>query len=52
MAARRKSRILIADDHRPVRVGLRLALEGTRDLSVVAEAEDGAEALRLALAEW
>lgn len=50
MPSSRKSRILIADDHLPVRVGLKLALEAEADLTVVAEASDGAEALQLALA--
>jgi DNA-binding NarL/FixJ family response regulator len=51
MASRRNIRILVADDHLPVRVGLKLALEAEKDLKVVAEAEDGDEALRRALAE-
>lgn len=46
-----KARILLADDHELVRGGLRLVLESAPDLSVVAEAGDGAEALKLALAE-
>jgi two-component system, NarL family, response regulator LiaR len=41
-------RILIADDHQIVRQGLRLLLKLDRDLEVVGEAEDGAEAVRLA----
>lgn len=41
-------RILIVDDHAVVRQGLRMFLKSDRDLLVVAEAEDGAEALRLA----
>lgn len=51
MASRRNIRILVADDHLPVRVGLKLALEAEDDLKVVAEAEDGDEALQRALAE-
>jgi DNA-binding NarL/FixJ family response regulator len=46
-----KTRILLADDHALVRHGLRLILDREPDLQVVAEAGDGAEAVRLALAE-
>jgi DNA-binding NarL/FixJ family response regulator len=42
-------RILIADDHGVVRGGLRLLLERQADLEVVAEAEDGLEALEQAI---
>ena len=42
-----KTRILIADDHAIVRQGLRLILDGQPDMEVVAEAGDGAEAVRL-----
>lgn len=42
-------RILIADDHTLVRGGLRRILEDEPDFEVVAEAEDGAEAVALAL---
>jgi DNA-binding NarL/FixJ family response regulator len=45
----RRIRILLADDHAVVRRGLRLVLESEPDLEVVAEAGDGAEAVRLAL---
>jgi DNA-binding NarL/FixJ family response regulator len=45
-----KSKLLIADDHALVRRGLRLILDEQPDLEVVAEAGDGAEAVRLALA--
>jgi len=44
-----KARILLADDHLVVRHGLRLILDEQPDLEVVAEAGDGAEAVRLAL---
>jgi DNA-binding NarL/FixJ family response regulator len=44
------ARILIADDHAIVRSGLRKVLDSKPDLEVVAEAEDGAEALEKALA--
>src|SRR3954454_9445219 len=39
------TRILLADDHAVVRRGLRLVLEGEPDLTVIAEAGDGAEAV-------
>jgi DNA-binding NarL/FixJ family response regulator len=42
------TRILLADDHALVRRGVRLILEGEADLTVVAEAGDGAEAVALA----
>ena len=45
------TRILVADDHPIVRSGLRKVLDAEADLEVVAEAEDGAEAVRKALAE-
>ena len=43
-------RILIADDHGIVRGGLRLLLDRQPDMEVVAEAEDGVEAVEQALA--
>lgn len=46
-----KTRILLADDHTLVRDGLRLILDAQPDLEVVAEAGDGLETLRIALAE-
>jgi DNA-binding NarL/FixJ family response regulator len=42
------TRILLADDHALVRRGVRLILEGEPDLTVIAEAGDGAEAVALA----
>ncbi|AWW39071.1 MULTISPECIES: response regulator [Streptomyces] len=39
------TRILLADDHALVRRGVRLILDGEPDLTVVAEADDGAEAV-------
>jgi DNA-binding NarL/FixJ family response regulator len=45
------TRILIADDHSIVRSGLRKILDSKPDLEVVAEAEDGAEAVEKALQE-
>jgi DNA-binding NarL/FixJ family response regulator len=44
------TRILLADDHALVRRGVRLILDNEPDLTVVAEAGDGAEALALARA--
>jgi DNA-binding NarL/FixJ family response regulator len=41
-------RILLADDHQLVRRGVRLILDAEPDLTVVAEAGDGAEALEAA----
>ena len=42
------TRVLIADDHRLVREGLRSLLEGEAGIEVLAEAEDGRTAVRLA----
>jgi two-component system response regulator NreC len=42
-------RILLADDHVVVRQGLKLLLEGQRDMIVVSEASDGASAIQQAL---
>ncbi|WP_031506393.1 response regulator [Streptomyces megasporus] len=42
------TRILLADDHALVRRGVRLILDGEPDLTVVAEAGDGAEAVAAA----
>lgn len=46
-----KTRILLADDHALVRRGVRLILDSEPDLTVVAEAGDGAEAIEMARAE-
>jgi DNA-binding NarL/FixJ family response regulator len=46
-----KTRILLADDHAVVRRGLRLVLDAEPDLEVVAEAGDGSDAVRRALAD-
>ncbi len=46
-----KARVLLADDHTVVREGLRLVIDAEPDLEVVAEANDGAEAVELAVAE-
>ncbi len=45
------TRILIADDHALVRSGLKRVLDPKPDMEVVAEAEDGAEAVEKALKE-
>lgn len=45
------TRILIADDHALVRSGLKRVLDAKNDMEVVAEAEDGAEAIDRALKE-
>ena len=45
------TRILIADDHAIVRSGLKKVLDAKPDMEVVAEAEDGAEAVERALGE-
>lgn len=42
-------RILIADDHDVVRMGLRLLLEQQEDMQVVGEASDGIEAIEMAV---
>ncbi len=42
------TRVLIVDDHKMVRAGLRAIIEGTGYMKVVAEAADGKEAIRLA----
>jgi DNA-binding NarL/FixJ family response regulator len=44
-----KTRVLLADDHAVVRQGLKLVLGSQPDIDVVAEAGDGAEAVKLAL---
>ena len=44
------TRILIADDHALVRQGLKHVINAEHDLEVVAEAADGAEAVKRALA--
>jgi DNA-binding NarL/FixJ family response regulator len=44
-------RIVIADDHGVVRSGLKLLLDRQSDIEVVAEAEDGIEALETVIAQ-
>ena len=45
------TRILVADDHPIVRSGLKKVLDAQKDMEVVAEADDGAEAVKKVLAE-
>ncbi|MBJ7348234.1 MAG: response regulator transcription factor, partial [Thermoleophilaceae bacterium] len=42
-------KVLVADDHGIVRSGIKLLLDRQADMEVIAEAEDGAEAVSLAL---
>lgn len=49
MTDQRPLRILLVDDQALVRLGFRMVLEAEPDLSVVGEAADGAEAVRLAV---
>jgi DNA-binding NarL/FixJ family response regulator len=49
MTAATPTRVLLADDHQLVRHGLRLLIDAEPDLTVVAEAGDGIEAVRAAL---
>ena len=51
MAVPLTTKILLADDHNVVRRGLRMVLEAAPDLTVVAEAEDGIEAVERGLRE-
>src|SRR5688500_9826412 len=51
VTARLTTRVLLADDHAVVRRGIRMVLEAEPDLTVVAEAGDGAEAVEAALGE-
>lgn len=48
MTADHPIRLLLADDQEMVRVGFRMVLDAQPDMSVVGEAPDGAEAVRLA----
>ena len=42
----RKLRVLLADDHVTVRHGLKLLIDSEPDMTVVAEASDGASAVQ------
>lgn len=46
-----KVRVMLVDDHAVVRAGLRLLINGQADMEVVAEADNGGEALRRAAAD-
>jgi len=46
--AARRLRVLVADDHRRIRAGIRLVLEAEPDFEIVGEADDGLQALQLA----
>jgi two-component system, chemotaxis family, protein-glutamate methylesterase/glutaminase len=48
-AAARSIKVLLADDHRIVLDGLRILIEGESDMQVIALAEDGLQAVELAL---
>ena len=43
----KKIRVLLADDHKLIRSGLRLVIEQQSDLIVVGEADDGRQAVDL-----
>jgi two-component system response regulator NreC len=45
----RPIRVILADDHRMIREGIRALLERQQDIEVVGEAADGREAVRLAV---
>jgi DNA-binding NarL/FixJ family response regulator len=49
MTSAAPTRVLLADDHHVVRRGLRLLIDAEPDLTVVAEAGDGIEAVQAAL---
>ena len=49
--AARMIRVLIADDQQLIRSGLRALLERDHDITVVAEAADGLQAVALAASE-
>ena len=44
-----KIKVLLADDHKVVRQGLRALLEAETDIAIVGEADDGRQAVRLAV---
>lgn len=48
MNEKARLRVLLADDHRIVREGIRKLVENCRDIEVVGEAEDGFSAIKLA----
>ena len=48
MARNSKIRVLIADDHAILRSGLRMLIDAQTDMTVVAEAQNGNEAIQIA----
>ena len=48
MSSKKKIRVMLADDHLVVRMGLAAIISIERDMEVVGEAADGAEAVKLA----
>jgi DNA-binding NarL/FixJ family response regulator len=44
-----KIKVLLADDHTVVRRGLRMLMEAEPDISVVGEAENGRQAVQMAI---
>ena len=46
MVASSKIRVLIADDHAILRAGLRMLIDSQPDMNVIAEAQNGEEAIR------
>lgn len=50
MSKAQKIRVLIADDHAILRSGLRMLISAQPDMTIVGEAEDGEEAVRVARA--
>ena len=48
MAKNSKIRVLIADDHAILRSGLRMLIDAQADMTVVAEAQNGNEAIQVA----
>ena len=49
MSTIKKIRVLIADDHAILRAGLKQLLMATNDIEVIAEAQNAAEAMKLAI---
>jgi YesN/AraC family two-component response regulator len=47
-AMERRKRLLLVDDHKAIRDGLKLLMQGQANIEVVGEAADGREALELA----
>ncbi|MGD8777515.1 MAG: response regulator transcription factor [Ignavibacteria bacterium] len=49
MAESKRKKIIIADDHEMVRVGLKMTLEEYQEFEIIAEGEDGADAINLCM---